>query len=129
MQDQGAAAPVVLIVEDDARIAKFMAKGLRATGFTPEWVPTGFEALARIAVGGVAVQILDLGLPDTDGLVLLRELTSRGAVLPTVVVTARTDPRDREAALALGVRAYITKPFPFAKLVAAVRDCVDGEAG
>lgn len=119
--DATPAAPTVLIVEDDERIADFMRRGLRASGFTVEWVATGAEALERILAGGVAVQILDLGLPDFDGLELMRKLRDQGAAVPTVVVTARSDPRYRNEAVTLGVHTYITKPFAFADLVAAVR--------
>jgi DNA-binding response OmpR family regulator len=121
--------PVVLIVEDDERIAMFMIKGLRASGFTPEWVTTGTEALERLETGDIAVQVLDLGLPDMDGLDLLRQLNQRGDPTPTVIVTARTDPKDRKSGLDLGASVYITKPFPFADLVAAVRSCASDGAG
>jgi DNA-binding response OmpR family regulator len=121
--------PIVLLVEDDDRIASFIIKGLRASGFVPEWVTTGSAALERLAAGGVAVHVLDLGLPDMDGLAVLHELKRRGDPPPTVVVTARTDPRDRQSAIDLGVRAYLTKPFAFANLVAAVRECAARPAG
>lgn len=121
--DPSPAAPTVLIVEDDPRIADFMTRGLRASGFVPEWVTTAAEALERIETGGIAVQILDLGLPDFDGLVLMRRLIDRGATVPTVIVTARTDPKDRAIAASLGAQSYITKPFAFADLLAAVRAC------
>lgn len=111
----------VLIVEDDPRIAEFMGRGLRASGFLVDWVTTALEARERIDAGTVDVQILDLGLPDMDGLDLLRELIKTGKTVPTVIVTARTDPRDRVAAEALGVRSYITKPFAWKDLLAAVR--------
>jgi DNA-binding response OmpR family regulator len=123
-RETAAAPPTVLLVEDDERIAGFIIKGLRASGFAPEWVTTGAEALDRIGAGGVDVQVLDLGLPDMDGLDVMRHLNAHRKTPPTVVVTARTDPKDRRAALDLGVRTYMTKPFPFAKLVSAVRECV-----
>ena len=127
MQDGGTPdAPIVLIVEDDPRIADFMRRGLRASGFAVEWVENGTVALERILAGGVAVQILDLGLPDIDGLELLRELNERGAAVPTVVVTARSDPRYRVRAQELGAKTYITKPFAWADLLAAVRAEVAG---
>jgi DNA-binding response OmpR family regulator len=114
-------APTILIVEDDSRIAAFITKGLRASGFVCEWVTTGGEALERIEAGGIDVQILDLGLPDVDGLVILQELIDRGSSVPTVIVTARSDPKDRSKAMSLGAKTYLTKPFAFSDLLAAVR--------
>jgi two-component system response regulator QseB len=114
---------VVLIVEDDDRIASFVTRGLRAHGFQVEWVTTGEEAVARIEAGGVDVQILDLGLPDINGLEVLRRLGAAGASVPAVIVTARSDPRDRREALALGADHYLTKPFAWADLLAAVTAC------
>jgi DNA-binding response OmpR family regulator len=128
VSDHASSVETVLIVEDDPRIAEFMTRGLRASGFVSEWVTTGGEALDRIEAGGIAVQILDLGLPDMDGIALLRELIARNTTVPTVVVTARTDPKDRAAAMALGVSRYITKPFPFADLVAAVRASIPADS-
>jgi DNA-binding response OmpR family regulator len=116
-------SPTVLIVEDDPRIVDFMRKGLRASGFDVSWVATAGEARTVIEAGGVDVQILDLGLPDMDGLILLKELRDLGRLVPTVVVTARSDPRDRREALSLGARHYLTKPFAWVDLLEAVRDC------
>lgn len=118
----------VLVVEDDPRIADFMVRGLRASGFAVDWVTTAGEALDRLAAGGVALQVLDLGLPDVDGLVMLRDAIERGLDVPTIVVTARTDPRDRAAAAALGVETYLTKPFAWADFLSAVR-ATTGRAG
>jgi two-component system copper resistance phosphate regulon response regulator CusR len=122
VSDEGTPRPIVLIVEDDARIADFMRRGLRASGFEVEWVTTAYEARHRIVSGGIAVQVLDLGLPDMDGLTLLRELREAGASVTTVIVTARSDPRYRADAVALGVQTYLTKPFAWADLLAAVRE-------
>ncbi len=97
--------PTVLVVEDDFRIADFMVRGLSASGFLIYWVTTAEEALERIAVGDIDVQVLDLGLPDMDGLDVLRELIRSQRELPTVVVTARSDPKDRMIAESLGSAA------------------------
>jgi DNA-binding response OmpR family regulator len=113
----------VLVVEDDGRIASMLQKGLRARGHVPEVVATGSDALARVAAGGVDVQLLDLGLPDIDGLEVLRRLAEAGSEVPVVVITARSDPLDREEALALGAHAYITKPFSWADVWAALDTC------
>jgi two-component system copper resistance phosphate regulon response regulator CusR len=126
MKRPGGVSPsaTVLLVEDDPKIASFLNKGLRREGFHVDWVTTGEEAISRLEDGGVDLQLLDLGLPDIDGLEVLRELRKRGMDLPVIVVTARTDPRDRATALSLGVSAYLTKPFPWTELLAAVRDAL-----
>ena len=74
-----------------------------------------------MAAGGVAVQVLDLGLPDMDGLDVLRALRERGDDVPVIIVTARNDVRDRETAMRLGIVAYLRKPFALRELLDAVR--------
>jgi DNA-binding response OmpR family regulator len=111
----------VLLVEDDPKIASLLTKGLRREGLQVDWVSTGEESLARLGEGGVALLLLDLGLPDVDGLEVLREMRERGMDVPVIVVTGRSDPRDRAIALSRGVRAYLTKPFAWAELLATVR--------
>jgi two-component system, OmpR family, response regulator RegX3 len=118
----------VLLVEDDPKIASLLTKGLRRQGFLVEWVSTGEESLARLDMGGVDVLLLDLGLPDIDGLEVLREMRQRGMGVPVIVVTGRSDPRDRVIALSLGIRAYVTKPFAWADLLATVRAALDRAA-
>lgn len=123
---RGAAPIRVLLVEDDPRIASFMTKGLRAKGYEVEWVTTGAAGISRLEAGGVDVHLLDLGLPDVDGLDVLRALRERGVDVPVIVITARTDPRDREEAAALGAARYLTKPFALADLLSALQDCAGG---
>jgi DNA-binding response OmpR family regulator len=127
MKRAGRVSPsaTVLLVEDDPKIASFLNKGLRHEGFHVDWVTTGEEAISRLEDGGVDLQLLDLGLPDVDGLEVLRELRERGMDLPVIVVTGRTDPRDQATALSLGVSAYLTKPFPWTELLAAVRAALE----
>jgi DNA-binding response OmpR family regulator len=126
-----AARPSVLLVEDDPRIASFVVRALGASGFAVDWVATATEGLERLAAGPVAVGVLDLNLPDMDGLELLRRIREDAAPvrdLPVIIVTARTDPADRETAQALGVRAYLRKPFPLGELLGAVRAAAEGSA-
>lgn len=123
--DGVSASATILLVEDDPRIASFLDKGLRIAGFTVIWVTTGTEALARLEEGGIDLELLDLGLPDIDGLEVLRQARERGVDVPAIVVTARTDPRDRASAVDLGIEAYLTKPFPRAELLAAVHAALD----
>jgi DNA-binding response OmpR family regulator len=114
----------VLVVEDDPKIAAMLAKGLRAKGLEVETVTTGLAAVARVDEGGIDVQLLDLGLPDIDGLDVLRKQRDQGQRVPVIVITARSDPGDRETAIGLGVVEYFTKPFSWAQLWAAVDECV-----
>ena len=72
----------VLVVEDDPKIASMLAKGLRAKRIEVETVTTGLDALARVERGGVEVALLDLGLPDMDGLEVLRRVRATGNSLP-----------------------------------------------
>jgi DNA-binding response OmpR family regulator len=113
----------VLVVEDDPRIASMVAKGLLARGHGTEIVSTGSAALERLAAGSADVMLLDLGLPDIDGLDVLRRLVADGSSIPVIVITARSDPSDRDAALELGVTAYLTKPFAWSDVWKAIDAC------
>jgi DNA-binding response OmpR family regulator len=119
------AGSTVLLVEDDPKIAAILTKGLRREGLQLDWVGTGREAVARLDRGGVDVLLLDLGLPDIDGLEVLGMMRERGMDIPVIVVTGRSDTRDRAIAMSLGVQAYLTKPFAWAELLASVRTALD----
>jgi len=112
----------LLLVEDEHRIAGFLIKGLTAGGYTVEHVDTGAEAIRRAGehpdgYGGV---LLDLGLPDMDGLEVLRTLRGWGRELPVIIYTART--AERAEGLALGASDFLTKPLPFRQVLASVRE-------
>ncbi|MCZ7524921.1 MAG: response regulator transcription factor [Acidimicrobiia bacterium] len=107
----------VLIVEDDDSIAEPLGQGLAREGFEVTRAATGAEALATDDVDFV---LLDLGLPDTDGRDLCRELRQRSDV-PIIVVTARSDEMDRVVLLELGADDYVVKPFGLRELVARIR--------
>jgi len=111
----------LLVVEDEERIAAFLIKGLRAHGYAVEWVTSGHEALERATRSGVSLVILDLGLPDLDGLEVLKRLRGRGAAVPVLVLSARGRVNDRVAGLNLGADDYLAKPFAFEELLARVR--------
>src|ERR1700738_2190352 len=98
----------VLVVEDDAAVAVPLLEGLRRNGLDVEHARMAGEALQ--AAGRVDVVLLDLGLPDGDGLDVLRELRLVSDV-PIIVVTARGDEADRVVGLELGADDYVVKPF------------------
>ena len=114
----------VLIVEDEPRIAGFLAKGLQRQGYDVRCAYSGTEALEWTGKDGdepIDLIVLDLGLPDIDGLDVLRELQARGSDVPVLVLTARTEESDRAAALRLGAVEYLTKPLPFPDFLGRVQ--------
>jgi two-component system, OmpR family, response regulator len=111
----------LLVVEDEERVASFLEKGLRAHGYTVEWVQYGQDALRRLMHPGISLVILDLGLPDLDGLDVLEGLRQRGLVVPVLVLSARGRVDDRVRGLNLGADDYLGKPFAFEELLARVR--------
>ena len=111
----------LLVVEDEERIASFLTKGLRARGYSVEWVRSGQDALQRVTNPDISLVILDLGLPDLDGLEVLEGLRQRGATVPVLVLSARGRVEDRVRGLNLGADDYLAKPFAFEELLARVR--------
>ena len=111
----------ILIVEDERRIASFVAKGLRAAGFVPEVYSTGAEAVEAALQGRGALMLLDVGLPDIDGFEVLQQLRGQGSGMPVIMLTARTSVADRVAGLEGGADDYVPKPFSFEELLARVR--------
>ena len=110
----------VLLVEDEDRIASFVTKGLGARGFEVRRVASGAEAHAAVS-DEVGVVVLDLGLPDVDGLEVLRRLRERRPHLPVVILSARGDIEDRVRGLDLGADDYVAKPFAIDELAARLR--------
>jgi two-component system, OmpR family, copper resistance phosphate regulon response regulator CusR len=111
----------ILIAEDEARIASFLEKGLRANGFVTTVTEDGRDALDLADSGDFDLLILDVGLPGLDGFAVLRELRGRGRRLPVVILTARDSVEDTVAGLEGGADDYVPKPFRFEELLARVR--------
>jgi DNA-binding response OmpR family regulator len=111
----------VLIVEDEPRFASFLEKGLAANGYTTKVVGDGQSATLVASDDEFDLMILDLGLPDVDGLEVLRRVRQRGVELPVVILTARDDIEDKVSGLDAGASDYITKPFSLEELLARVR--------
>jgi len=110
----------ILIVEDEPSIAHFLTATLKANGYEALPARTGAEALSIVSSNCPDLVILDLGLPDMDGTEFLKDLRSWSS-LPVVVVSARTQERDKVEALDLGADDYLTKPFGTDELLARVR--------
>jgi DNA-binding response OmpR family regulator len=111
----------ILIAEDEARLASFLEKGLRASGYATTVVADGRRATTMARDDDFDLLVLDLGLPGMDGLDVLRELRRGGQRLPVIVLTARGDPHDRVTGLETGADDYLVKPFHFEELVARIK--------
>jgi two-component system, OmpR family, response regulator MprA len=116
----------VLIVDDDPSLRQVLERVLAFEGYDVETAPTGFDALERLQVpargaSDIDLVVLDLGLPDIDGLDVARRLRADGQVLPILVLTARGDVGDRVAGLDAGADDYLPKPFDLTELLARVR--------
>lgn len=110
----------LLLVEDDARIRRELCDALRADGFGVDVAPCIQDARAALE-RAYALVVLDLGLPDGDGLALVRELRARGRGVPILILTARDGPDERVAGLQAGADDYVVKPFHTPELLARVR--------
>ena len=113
----------VLIVEDDRAICNFIRRVLEANGYEALIVYTGREAVSMLTSHCPDVMLLDLGLPDMDGLQVLTQLR-KWSLLPVVVVSARTDESEKVRALDEGADDYITKPFGTSELLARIRTAI-----
>jgi DNA-binding response OmpR family regulator len=111
----------ILIVEDEARIASFLEKGLRANGYATDVATNGLSAISMARSGEFDLVILDLGLPGKDGIDVLRELRDEGRSLPVIILTARTSVVETVRGLNGGADDYIAKPFRFDELLARIR--------
>jgi len=113
----------ILVVEDEKSISTLISTILNNNGFEVMKARTGSEALSMISSHCPDLIVLDLGLPDMDGLDILRQIRS-WSTLPVVVVSARSHERDKVTALELGADDYLTKPFGTNELVARIRTAI-----
>jgi two-component system OmpR family response regulator len=113
-----------LLVEDDATIADFVARGLREAGFAVDHAADGDAGLTAAAHQTYDVAIVDVMLPKRDGLSLIEELRRRGVATPVLSLRARRSVDDRVRGLQTGGDDYLTKPFAFAELLARVQALV-----
>ncbi len=116
-----AVAVRLLVIEDDQKLSDYLADRLRAEGYSVEFQARGADGLARILTGDFAVAILDLSLPDLDGIPLIKAVRAAHNTTPILVLTARTTVGDRVVGLDAGADDYLAKPFSFAELTARLR--------
>ena len=110
----------ILIVEDNRHLASALTQGLSEQGLQARAVHLGADAIALLDAATIDLVVLDLGLPDMDGLVVLEHVRRRANHVPILVLTARDAVDMRVAALGAGADDYLVKPFAFAELVARV---------
>jgi len=111
----------LLLVEDDARIARFVAKGLREEAYAVDVTGNGDDALYEAAINSYDLVILDVMIPGRNGFEVCRELRRAGQRMPILMLTARDAVEDRVSGLDHGADDYLTKPFEFRELLARLR--------
>src|ERR1700693_910261 len=119
----------VLLVEDDRMIAQGLQTALRQDGCAVDWVADGRAAAAALHAAHFDLVLLDLGLPERDGLEVLRELRRRDDATPVIILTARDDIQDRIAGLDAGADDYIVKPFDLDEVAARMRSVLRRVSG
>jgi len=112
--------PLIVVVEDERQIRRFVRTALEADNYRVEEAGTAAEGLAAIGAAKPALVVLDLGLPDRDGVALIRDLRTWSAV-PVIVLSARSAEAEKIEALDAGADDYLTKPFGVGELQARVR--------
>ena len=112
----------ILIVEDETRLAAFLQKVLRKSGYVTSVAEDGEKAVEQASSKEFDLMVLDLGLPIKDGFTVLRELRSKGKKFPIIVVTARSDDQDKAKAIYYGADDYLRKPFRFKDLLSLVEE-------
>jgi two-component system KDP operon response regulator KdpE len=111
----------ILVVDDEPALRRLLRTSLTAQGYRVLEASTGRGAIESLARDAPEVIVLDLGLPDMDGLEVIRKLRAGGAKTPIIVLSSRGDERGKVSALDLGADDYVTKPFGMGELVARIR--------
>jgi two-component system OmpR family response regulator len=111
----------ILVVEDDPTLAEFVAKGLREAGFAVDVAADGRHGLDLAAASPPDLAVVDVMLPELDGLGLIEALRRRGLRFPVLILSARRSIDDRVKGLQIGGDDYLTKPFAFPELLARVQ--------
>lgn len=111
----------ILVVEDEKRIADFLSRGLESAGYAVDVAGTGSGGLDLVHSTEYDLIILDLGLPDVDGLQVLQKIRNRKTSPPVLILSARDAVDDRVKGLEVGADDYLVKPFAFVELLARVR--------
>jgi two-component system response regulator QseB len=119
----------VLLVEDDRMIAQGLQTALRQDGYVVDWVGDGRAAAEALHSSRFDLVLLDLGLPERDGLTVLRELRRRNDATPVIILTARDDRQDRIDGLDAGADDYIVKPFDLDEVAARMRSVLRRASG
>jgi two-component system OmpR family response regulator len=119
----------VLVVDDEPNITELVAMALRYEGFTVQTAVNGRDAVSAVAAFSPALVILDIMLPDIDGIEVLRRLVAQGRKVPIIFLTAKDATEDKVHGLTVGGDDYVTKPFSIEELVARVRVVLRRHAG
>ena len=119
----------ILLVEDDLMVGEAVRKGLRQDGFAVDWVQDGKAAELALGQEEYALVLLDLGLPQKNGLAVLQTLRANGNSIPVLITTARDAVSDRVAGLDAGADDYLIKPYDLEELSARMRALLRRQSG
>lgn len=119
----------ILVVEDDVKIASFVVKGLREAGFAVDHAANGEDGLHLALTISYDAAVIDIMLPERDGLSLIREIRGQGVSTPVIILSARRSVNDRVKGLQTGSDDYLTKPFSFSELLARVQALIRRSSG
>jgi len=111
----------LLLVEDDPRIVRFVARGLQEQGYAVDVATNGAEALYQVEINDYDLIVLDVMIPGNNGFEVCRAIRSHGKCMPVLMLTARDAVEDRITGLDSGADDYLTKPFEFGELLARLR--------